>query len=72
MGDDKWKDYAMVLPSIDPEPWGIGVRKDDPKFAAYMSDVIKEWHRTGFILGLEKKWGIPQSPFLVEQQAKNK
>jgi polar amino acid transport system substrate-binding protein len=72
MGDAKWADYAMVLPSIDPEPWGVGVRKDDPKFAAYMSDVIKDWHKTGFILTLEKKWGIPQSPFLVEQQAKLK
>lgn len=72
MSDPKWADYAMVLGSIDPEPWGVGVRKDDAKFAAYMSDVIKDWHKTGFILTLEKKWGIPQSPFLVEQQAKLK
>jgi hypothetical protein len=34
--------------------------------------VSREWHKTGFILDLEKKWGIPQSPFLLEQQAKNK
>jgi polar amino acid transport system substrate-binding protein len=72
MGDPKWVDYAMVLPSIDPEPWGVGVRKEDTKFAAYMSDVIKDWHKTGYILELEKKWSIPQSPFLVEQQAKYK
>jgi len=72
MGDAKWKDYAMMLPSIDPEPWGLGVRKEDTKFAQYISDVSKEWHKTGFILELEKKWGIPQSPFLVEQQAKFK
>ena len=72
MGDAKWADYAMVLPSIDPEPWGMGVRKEDTKFAAFISDVSKEWHKTGFILDLEKKWSIPQSPFLVEQQAKFK
>jgi len=48
------------------------VRKDDPKFAAYMSDVIKDWHKTGFLLAEEKKWNIPQSPYLVEQQAKYK
>ena len=72
MGDLKWTDYAMVLPSIDPEPWGVGVRKDDPKFAAYISDVIKDWHKTGLLLAEEKKWGIPQSPYLVEQQAKYK
>jgi len=72
MGDPKWADYAMVLPAIDPEPWGVGVRKGDAKFAAYMSEVIKDWHKTGYLLALEKKWGIPQSPYLVEQQAKFK
>lgn len=72
MGDAKWADYAMMVPAIDPEPWGLGVRKEDTKFAAWISDVSKEWHKTGFILDLEKKWGIPQSPYLLEQQAKNK
>ncbi len=32
--DAKWKDYAMVLPSIDPEPWGMGVRKEDTDLKA--------------------------------------
>lgn len=72
MGDAKWADYAMMVPAIDPEPWGLAVRKEDTKFAAWISDVSKEWHKTGFILELEKKWGIPQSPFLVEQQARFK
>ena len=72
MGDAKWADYAMMVPAIDPEPWGLAVRKEDTKFAAWISDVSKEWHKSGFILGLEKKWGIPQSPYLLEQQAKNK
>jgi polar amino acid transport system substrate-binding protein len=71
-GEPKWADYAMVLSAIDPEPWGMGVRKEDTKFAQYVSDVSKEWHKTGFILDLEKKWGIPQSPFLLEQQSKAK
>ena len=59
MGDAKWADYAMVLPSIDPEPWGVGVRKDDPKFAAYMSDVLKDWHKTGFLLADGEEVGHP-------------
>ena len=72
LGDAKWAEYAMVMPSIDPEPWGMGVRKEDAKFTTFISDVSKEWHKTGFIIGLEKKWGIAQSPFLLEQQAKFK
>jgi polar amino acid transport system substrate-binding protein len=72
MSDAKWSDYAMVLPAIDPEPWGMGVRKEDTKFSAWIGDVTKEWHKTGFVLDLEKKWGIPPSPFLLEQQTKFK
>ena len=64
MGDAKWADYAMVLPAIDPEPWGVGVRKDDPKFAAYMSDVSRTGTRRDSFSASEKKWGIPRSPFL--------
>ena len=62
----------MVVPAIDPEPWGLAVRKDDAKFMAYVTEVSKDWHKSGFILELEKKWGISQSPFLLEQQAKFK
>ena len=72
MGDAKWADYAMVLPAIDPEPWGMGVRKDDAKFTAFIAEVSQDWHKTGFILALEKKWGIPPSSFLLEQQTKFK
>jgi polar amino acid transport system substrate-binding protein len=71
-GDPKWADYAITLPLIDPEPWGMGLRKEDTKFAAYISDTLKEWHKTGFILDLEKKWGISPSPYLAEQNAKFK
>ena len=72
LDEAKWASYAMVLPSIDPEPWGMGSRKEDAKFTAFLSDVSKDWHKTGFILGLEKKWGMQPSPFLLEQQAKFK
>ena len=70
--EPKWADYAIMLPLIDPEPWGMGVRKEDTKFAAFISETLKEWHKTGFILGLEKKWGTSPSSFLIEQNAKFK
>ena len=70
--EPKWADYAIMLPLIDPEPWGMGLRKEDTKFAAFISDTLKEWHKTGFIIDLEKKWGISPSPYLVEQNVKFK
>ena len=72
LSEAKWADYAIMLPLIDPEPWGMGLRKEDAKFASFISDTIKEWHKTGLIVGLEKKWGISPSPFLAEQNAKFK
>jgi len=57
---------------VDPEPWGMGVRKEDAKFVDYLSATLKEWHKTGFIIGLEKKWGLPATPYLIEQQTKFK
>ena len=68
----EWADYEMPLPSQKPEPWGIAVKKGDTKFRDFMSGVITEWHKTGKLLELEKKWGMKPSPFLVEQQAKAK
>jgi polar amino acid transport system substrate-binding protein len=59
----EFADYETPLPSIEVVPWGVAVAKDDPKFEAYMSGVVKDWHKTGLILELEKKYGIPQSEF---------
>ncbi|MCC7228174.1 MAG: transporter substrate-binding domain-containing protein [Burkholderiaceae bacterium] len=72
LSEPKWADYAIVTPLIDAEPWGMGLRRDDPKFAAFISDTIKEWHKSGFILDLEKKWGIPPSTYLADQNKKFK
>ena len=72
LSEPKWADYTIAVPLIDAEPWGMGLRKEDPKFAAFISDTIKEWHKSGFILELEKKWGIPPSTYLAEQNKKFK
>ena len=72
LSEPKWADYAIAVPLIDPEPWGMGLHKDDPKFAAFISDTVKDWHKSGFILELEKKWGIPPSAYLAEQNKKFK
>ena len=61
--DPAWKDYNEPFKSIDPDPWGVGVLKDDEKFKAFMTDTIKDWHKTGFIQREEKKWNIPPSEF---------
>lgn len=70
--DPQWADYEMPLKSEDPQPWAIGVRLDDVNgpFGQFLSKTSEEWHRTGYLIDLEKKWGITPSPFLVEMHNK--
>ncbi|HTS90902.1 MAG TPA: transporter substrate-binding domain-containing protein [Stellaceae bacterium] len=71
-GDAKWANYTMPLTSEDPQPWAIGVRLEDLKgpFGQLLSAMVTEWHKTGWLLEREKKWGIKESPFLVEMHKK--
>ncbi|MGH7662140.1 MAG: transporter substrate-binding domain-containing protein [Vulcanimicrobiaceae bacterium] len=55
--------YDLPLASIDVQPWGVSVDKGDDKFMAFMSNVVKDWHKTGKIVSLEKKYNVPVSDF---------
>ena len=68
----EWKDYEMPLDSILFVPWGIAVKKGEKGLADFMSKTIVDWHKTGFIEQLEKKWGIKPTKFAQEMHAKYK
>jgi len=70
--DPEWKDYEVPLKSILVEPWGLAVKLGETDFVKFMHDTIIDWHKTGFILGLEKKWGLPNSQYAEETHAKYK
>ena len=65
---DKWGDYEMPLETIYGNPWGAAVRLEDKNgpFGKFVSGMIYEWHESGKLLELEKKWGIKQTDFLVQ------
>jgi polar amino acid transport system substrate-binding protein len=69
LSDPDWKDYDAPLPSIDVVPWGLAVDKSDDKFMAFMADVVKDWHKTGKIIALEKKYGVPPSAYSQKMMA---
>ncbi len=56
---DKWQDYDIsLLLSVTPAPWGIAVplAEKDGSLAKFISTAVKDWHRKGTLLALEKKW----------------
>ena len=73
-GDTKWANYEMPLSSEDPQLWAIGVRLSDLNgpFGQFIKDMSIDWHKSGYLLELEKKWGIKQSPYLIDTNKKLK
>jgi polar amino acid transport system substrate-binding protein len=71
-GDAKWASYEMPLVSEDPQLWAIGVRLTDldAPFGKLLKQISVEWHKSGKLIELEKKWGIKPSPYLEEQHKK--
>lgn len=56
---DKWRDYDIsLLLSITPAPWGLAIplSEKNSALARLLSATVRDWHRTGRLLALEKKW----------------
>ena len=70
--EPEWKDYEMPLKSILEDPWGLAVKLGEEKFYKLMSDVVADWHRTGRIVELEKKYGMGNTSFAVKMYEKFK
>lgn len=66
LADAKWKDYEMKLPTIMEEPWGLAVKLEEREgpWGKFMAQLSQEWHKSGRLIELEKKWKIPASAFL--------
>ncbi len=72
--EPKWSGFEMSLPTIKEEPWGLAVRLDelDGPWGKFMSKMVEDWHRSGELIALEKKWHIPPSPYLEKMHEKYK
>lgn len=73
-GESQWADFEMPLPIEDMALWAIAVplAERDQAYGDFIRKVVTEWHRSGLLISLESKWGLPPSDFLKEEQAKAK
>ena len=69
---EKWKDFTIATPVVANVPWGAAVRIEDRKEALgkMLSEAIIDWHKSGLLIELEKKWGIPPTKWLVDMREK--
>jgi polar amino acid transport system substrate-binding protein len=68
----EWSNYEMPLDSILVVPWGLAVKQGEKAFVDFMAKTVADWHKTGFIQQLEKKWAIKPTKFAEEMRAKQK
>jgi polar amino acid transport system substrate-binding protein len=60
----KWANFDLIqFLHVRPAAWGIAVRKEDlgAPWGQYISKVVSDWHRTGKLLALERRWVGEQS-----------
>lgn len=69
-----YPDFEMPLASEDDNPWGLAVPKAEENcvFGRFMSGMQYNWHRSGRLVELEKKWGIQATAYLKDQAERNK
>ena len=70
--DDDWKGYQMTLPGIMETPWAIAVKLGEAGLQKFMEDMHKEWMKSGRIVELEKKWGVPPTDYAKRMHEKAK
>jgi polar amino acid transport system substrate-binding protein len=69
-----WGDYEAPLPTINESPWAMAVKLEekDKALGQKISTLLAGWHKDGMLLQLEKKWGLPPSPWLAREHEKYK
>lgn len=68
LADPAWAGFEMPLETILAEPWGAAVRLEerDGPWGRFIAATIADWHRSGKLIDIEKKWGIQASAFLTK------
>ena len=70
----RWADYESPLPVEDPANWHMAVPKEeqDGPYGKFISEVVMDWHKSGFLIEQNSKWGLGPVDFLQQMHEKNK
>ncbi|WP_082828102.1 MULTISPECIES: transporter substrate-binding domain-containing protein [unclassified Marinomonas] len=65
--DVRWqKRFEMPLNSIKGTPWGLVVKLGENEFKTYLKDIVIDWHASGYLIELEKLYGLKASGFTIK------
>jgi polar amino acid transport system substrate-binding protein len=68
LNDPEWANYETPLPSMMISPWAMAIAASErgSPLERAISDAIADWHRSGWLIETEKRWGIKPSRFLAD------
>jgi len=68
LASGQFDDYEMPMKTEDDTPWALAVPLEELNgiWGNFMSGMTYNWHSSGRLVELEKKWGIQQSQFVVD------
>ncbi|SFD71761.1 transporter substrate-binding domain-containing protein [Paracidovorax konjaci] len=70
-GNADWKDYAIASPAdLIPSPSVIWLRKGEADTQAAIDRIVQDWHRSGWLIDLEKRHGMTPTPLLHQLHEK--
>jgi polar amino acid transport system substrate-binding protein len=74
LASGEWDGYEMPLPTEDDTPWGLAVplEERDKLFGRFMAGMTYDWHASGRLIELEKKWGIQPTAYLQQMHERFK
>ncbi len=70
--EPRWsRDFEVTLPSLFVTPWAVALpaSAQGGRLHALVTQAAAHWHRSGLVLALERKWGIPPSAYTARMNA---
>jgi polar amino acid transport system substrate-binding protein len=66
---ERWQGYELPLAAEDRWTWAIAVPAEDKNgpYGKLISGIVADWHRTGKLIELQRRWGLRPASFLEEQ-----
>ncbi|SBT07958.1 Polar amino acid uptake family ABC transporter, periplasmic substrate-binding protein [Candidatus Accumulibacter aalborgensis] len=70
LGDPEWARFETPLPSMMVSPWAIALASTEQgsRFEHAVSEAIADWHRSGWLIESEQRWGIKPNHFLTDMR----
>jgi len=63
-----WSGYGLLSPSDLNVPWAISIRRSEQgsRLERQLGDIVADLHRSGTLLALAQRWGLPPAGFLSD------